>query len=157
MEKFNIIFLLANLALAFYNIGTIWAMEIDIFRSWKLLDKQSFNLVRKAHWKRLPYWIFIPVGIAFSGSIILIWYHPEGSPPWAIWGNIGCQLCSHLLTAFFWGPWQAKLTLDQQGPDSPLLLKILKTHWIRTALINAYAATLLSWTIIVILYQICNR
>src|SRR5260370_14327787 len=28
--------LLLNLALAFYNIGTIWAREVDIFRSWKL-------------------------------------------------------------------------------------------------------------------------
>ena len=26
--------LVLNLALAFYNVGTIWAHEIDIFRSW---------------------------------------------------------------------------------------------------------------------------
>lgn len=32
------IFLLLNLVLAFYNVGTIWAMEIDIFRNWKVLD-----------------------------------------------------------------------------------------------------------------------
>lgn len=150
MEKFSIIFLLANLALAFYNTGTIWAMEIDIFRSWKLLDRQSFNVVRKAHWKKIPYWIFIPVGIALLGSIVLIWYHPDGSPAWAIWGNLSCQLCSHMLTAFFWGPWQAKLSLDQEGSKSPLLRKILKTHWIRTVLINAYAAILFAWTIMVI-------
>lgn len=150
MANFSIIFLLSNLSLAFYNTGTVWAMEIDIFRSWKLLDRQSFDVVRKAHWKKLPYWIFIPVGTAFLGSIVLIWYHPYGSPAWAIWGNIGCQLCSHILTAFFWGPWQAKLSLDHEGPKSPLLLKILKTHWIRTALINAYAAILFSWTAIVL-------
>ena len=28
-------FLVLNLALAFYNVGTIWAHEVDIFRSWK--------------------------------------------------------------------------------------------------------------------------
>ena len=149
MEKFSNILLLSNLALAFYNTGTIWAMEIDIFRSWKLLDKQSFSGVRKAHWKKIPYWIFVPVGLALVGSIALIWYHPDGSPAWAIWATIGCQLCSHFLTALFWGPWQAKLSTDEQGPDSPLLRKILQTHWIRTTLINAYAGILFAWTILV--------
>lgn len=32
------VFLLLNLALGFYNLGTIWAHEIDIFRSWDLLS-----------------------------------------------------------------------------------------------------------------------
>ena len=149
MERFSIILLLSNLALAFYNTGTIWAMEIDIFRSWRLLDRQSFPIVREIHWKKIPYWIFIPVGLALAGSLALIRYHPVGSPVWAIWCTIGCQLCSHILTAAFWGPWQAQLSLDQLGPTSPLLQKIIRTHWIRTALITAYAATLLTWTIMV--------
>lgn len=150
MAKFTVILLLANLALAFYNTGTIWAIEIDIFPSWKLLDRKSFNAVRKAHWRKIPYWIFIPVGVAFLGSVALIWYHPNGTPAWAVWGNIGCQLLSHCLTAFFWGPWQAKLSADQEGADSPLLRKILQTHWIRTILINAHAAILFAWTVIVL-------
>lgn len=68
MEDYRVIFLLANMALAFYNTGTIWAMEVDIFRSWKLMDGESFDAVRKAHWKKLPYWIFTPVGVALGGS-----------------------------------------------------------------------------------------
>lgn len=150
MEKSSLIFLLANMALAFYNTGTIWAMEVDIFRSWALLDPQSFNRVRRTHWKKLPYWIFLPVGTALVGSMVLIGYHPAGSPVWAIWGSLACQLCSHLLTALFWGPWQAKLTKDPGGAASPLLKKILRTHWIRTLLINAYAAIELVWVIIAI-------
>jgi hypothetical protein len=35
------------------------------------------------------------------------------------------------------------------GSRSPHLAKILKTHWLRTLLVNAYAAILLAWTIIV--------
>jgi hypothetical protein len=34
-------FLLLNLALGFYNVGTIWAHEIDIFRSWKLVVRSA--------------------------------------------------------------------------------------------------------------------
>ena len=71
------IFLLLNLVLAFYNIGTIWALEIDIFRSWKFLDTKTFHIVQGVHWKKLPYWVFIPVGFSFIGTIALFWYHPD--------------------------------------------------------------------------------
>jgi hypothetical protein len=49
------VFLLLNLAVAFYNVGTIWAHEVDIFRSWKLVDPASFPKVQSAHWRKLPY------------------------------------------------------------------------------------------------------
>ena len=57
------LFLLLNLAFGFYNVGTIWAHEVDIFRTWKLLDQKSFHDVQEKHWHKLPYWVFIPVGL----------------------------------------------------------------------------------------------
>ena len=139
------VFLLANLALSFYNVGTIWAHEVDIFRSWKLLDAETFHAVQLAHWKKLPYWVLVPVALSLVGSIALVWYHPAGSPAWAIWGNLACQLLSHGLTAVFWGRWQAKLSMDRLGSKSPFLDNILKTHWVRTLLINACAVILFIW------------
>ncbi len=139
-----LVFLVLNLALGFYNVGTIWAMEVDIFRSWKLVGS-DFRRVQEVHWRKLPYWIFIPVGLALIGSIILIWYHPIGSPEWAIWGVFITQALSLALTAIFWGQWQAKLSQDPRGSKSPYLTKILKTHWLRTLLINTYALILLFW------------
>jgi hypothetical protein len=141
------IFLLLNLALAFYNMGTIWAHEIDIFPSWKLLDPKTFHLVQTVHWKKLTLWIFIPVGLSFLGSIALFWYHPDKTANWEIWSAFILQFLSHVLTAFFWGPWQAKLSKDKSGGQSVLLQKILYTHWVRTALINGYGLMLLSMTI----------
>jgi hypothetical protein len=141
-------FLLLNLALAFYLVGAIWAHEADIFRNWRVLDSENFLRLQKAHWRKLPYWIFAPLAAALAGSVILIWYHPAGSPAWAIWGNLGCQLLSHLLTAIFWGRWQARLSKDTAGGESQYLVKILRTHWIRTLLINAYAFILLGWVAI---------
>ena len=41
------VFLLLNLVLASYNVGTIWAHEVDIFRTWRLLipkRSQRFKL-----------------------------------------------------------------------------------------------------------------
>jgi hypothetical protein len=119
----RIVFLLLNLALAFYNVGTIWAHEIDIFRSWKLLEHGSFHEIQRVHWRKLVYWIFIPVGLALIGGIALVWYHPVHSPAWAIWGALLCQVLALALTAIFWGRWQAKLSLDSSGSRSPYLAK----------------------------------
>jgi hypothetical protein len=141
------IFLLLNVALAFYNVGTIWAHEIDIFRTWKLLDPVTFHEVQLVHWRKLPYWIFTPVGLALIGGFTLILYRPAASPPWAPWGSFLCQGLSIVLTAIFWGRWQAKLAQDPRGAKSPYLALILRTHWIRTFLINAYALILLAWAI----------
>jgi hypothetical protein len=141
------IFLLLNLVIGFYNVGTIWAIEVDIFRSWKLVGSEEFHTVQKVHWKKLPYWIFTPVGLALLGSVLLFWYHPSGSPAWAIWGVFLSQTLSLVLTAIFWGQWQAKLSKDPAGSKSLYLAKILRTHWVRTFLINASAVIMLIWAI----------
>jgi len=142
------VFLVLNLALAFYNIGTIWAHEVDIFRTWKLIsDPKIFHKVQDVHWKKLPYWVFIPVGLALLGSLALFWYHPDQILTWEIAIAFGSQLVSLILTAVFWGQWQAKLSKDENGSASSYLQKILTTHWIRTALINIYGIILLYMTI----------
>src|SRR5579884_3565916 len=113
------VFLLLNLALSFYLVGTIWAHEIDIFRSWRLISRQDFATIQTVHWHKLAYWIFTPLGLALLGSVILIWFHPAIAPHWAIWGSLGAQLTSHFLTAIMWGRWQARLSKDDRGPESP--------------------------------------
>ncbi|MBV8063293.1 MAG: hypothetical protein JOY51_06830, partial [Nevskia sp.] len=127
-----LLLLLANLALGFYLVGAIWAHEVDIFRNWRVLDVENFRRVQAVHWHKLPYWIFAPLAAALLGSIALIGYHPAGSPPWAIWGNLACQLLSHALTAATWGRWQARLAADPRGAQGIYLTRILATHWIRT-------------------------
>jgi hypothetical protein len=140
-------FLVLNTALAFYNVGTIWAHEVDIFRSWKLLDPATFHHVQATHWRKLPYWVFVPVALSLVGSVALFWCHPAASPLWIIWIAFGTQFTSHILTALFWGRLQARLSRDERGAASPYLARFLSTHWIRTLLISAYGFILLAWTI----------
>src|SRR5262249_12200425 len=108
------VFLLLNLVLAFYNVGTIWAHEVDIFRTWKLINPEDFPKVQTAHWRKLPYWISTPVGLALCGGAALVWYHPTSSPVWAIWANLICQALAIVLTAILLGQWQAKLGLGER-------------------------------------------
>jgi hypothetical protein len=140
-------FVLADLALSFYLTGAIWAHEVDIFRSWQLINPADFRVVQATHWKKLPYWVLAPVGIALLAAIALLWIHPASYPRWALWGNFLCQMLSLVLTVTLWGRWQAKLSRDSAGSASPYLKRILKTHWIRTLLITAAAAFLVIGTI----------
>lgn len=144
------VLLLLNLALAFYLVGGIWAHEVDIFRTWRRVGPERFHEVQSAHWRKLPYWVFAPLGAAFAGGLALIWLRPAGSPAWAPWANLALQAASGVLTAIFWGPWQARLSRDPAGPDSAYLAAILRTHWVRTLLITAYGAVLLIWSIAVL-------
>ena len=64
------VFLVLNLALSFYAVGAIWAVEVDLFRFWKLIDPKDFPKVQSVHWRKLPYWIFIPLALALTGSIV---------------------------------------------------------------------------------------
>ena len=91
------IFLLLNLALSFYLVGAIWAHEIDIFRSWKLISAKDFAKVQTLHWRKLPYWIFTLLGLALMGSSALIWYYPPGSTNWGNLGELG--LSTHVPSA----------------------------------------------------------
>src|SRR5215469_2505889 len=103
-----------------------WGLEVDLFRSWRLIDLKDFHTIQSVHWHRLPYWVFVPPGLALVGPIVLIWFHPNLSPSRPIWGNLGCQLASPTPTAIWWGPWRAKLSQYVPGPDSAgIRLKIL--------------------------------
>ena len=123
MMDFSKILLLANVALSFYLAGTIWAHEVDIFRSWKLIDSKDFPTVHRVHWSKLPYWIFTPLGLALIGSIGLIWYHPAGSPGWAIFGNLGCQVASLFLTVISGAGGKGSSAKIAQDPTASISLE----------------------------------
>jgi hypothetical protein len=76
-------FLLLNPALAFSQPGNHWAHQVN--SSWWLVNPKDFHNVQRGHWRRLPYWIFLPTGLAVVGLVILIGYYPARMPmTWAI-------------------------------------------------------------------------
>jgi hypothetical protein len=136
-------FLLLNLAMSLYNVGVIWAHEVDIFRSWRLIPAGDFPTVQGVHWRKLPYWVFAPYALSIAGALALLAYHPDHAPTWTLVGNALCQVLALVLTAVMWAPWQYRLSRDAAGPRSRYLDYILRTHWIRTSLITAAGCFLL--------------
>ena len=143
------VFLLANLALAFFIAGFVWAHQIEIFRAWRLLDEKSFRAVHAAHSRTLPVWVTAIV-LSAAGSVALIFWHPAGSPAAAIRAAVACQVLTQILTVLFWGRWQSALRTDPAGPASPLLARLIRTHWLRAVLVSAYAGVLAAWMVIVL-------
>lgn len=139
---------LVALLVAGYNFGTIWAHEVDIFRSWRLVG-EHLQKVQTVHWRKVPYWVLGPVVVGFILSVAMLWLHPSGSAAWA-WASFGIHAGSGGLTGAMWGRWQASLARDPRGAESPYLGRILATHWIRTGLYSANAIIVLLWCITVI-------
>ena len=90
-EARKTLFLLAMLALAFYNVGMICVMQADVFPSWRLLDFETFQRVRGLHWQALPLLVFVPVGVSLMGAVVLLRYHPDGTPRALLWRDWPCS------------------------------------------------------------------
>jgi hypothetical protein len=132
------LFLLLNTALAFYAVGLIWTQDVNVFRPWKLLNYDDFMKVRRAYWKTTPYLVFIPVGLSLIGAITLIWYHPEKVSTNLVYIAVSTHLLIDITTALSWGQWQARIARGKAGPDSLLLDKLVRTHWIRAIMVTIY-------------------
>ena len=150
MVDYGKFLLLANLAVSFYLVGCIWAHEIDIFRSWQLLDLEAFRSGADGPMAQVAILDFRAAGTCVPRVTRTHLETSGGSPTWAICRNLALLLLSFFLTAFMWGRWQARLSVDPLGSGSPYLKKILQTHWMRTALINAYAPVLFLSTLLVL-------
>jgi len=137
---FSDILLLFCTALSFYGLGMIWEMEVVTLRTWTIFrDKETFHLLRSVHWRVLPYLVFIPIGILFVCSVSLLWYHSAKTPVNLLASAVGTQVITFILTGIYWGRWERIISVEHQSPQSNLVKLLVKTHWIRTALVSLNA------------------
>jgi hypothetical protein len=131
--------LLINFALGFYNVGAIWLTHSLIYPTWELVGAGEINAVRTEHWQRLPGVVFLPAGLALLGSLAMIWLRPEGVPRWAVWLGLALQVAAGAVTASWFAPLQARMSTREGGLALPVYHQLMDTHWIRVAIITAYA------------------
>jgi len=132
--------LLANLALAFNNIGLIWLIQISVYPLWSFVPQAAWQPYHLAWWQSIWGVIFIPSGLSFAVAVLTLWWRPAGVPRWVIWLAVGLQVIQHLGTLLFWAPLQARI-----GPPhfTSELNVLLTTHWLRVALVTAHGLLVL--------------
>ncbi|MGI8691034.1 MAG: hypothetical protein ACR2M3_20835 [Thermomicrobiales bacterium] len=136
--------LLITLAASCYSVGTIWMVQV----SWRLfayVGPAEFPDYHRAWWlgpRGIQPIVFPLAGLAFLGSVAEFRWRPSHASVAAVWLSLTLQVLAYVLTAAWWGRWQAQLhrvRLDD-GSLNPLYQRLLSTHWLRVALLTAAAA-----------------
>lgn len=149
--------LVITFAACFYGVGNIWMTQFG-WRLWPYVDPDDFGPYHNAWWTMIKPVVFPVAAIAVLGSIALIWWRPEGVRAVLVWLNIGLLTATYLLTAIFWGRWQAQ-THFARLPDRSLdtmYVRAMSTHWIRATMITLSGLTVF-WMVVQHLSSIGHR
>lgn len=137
--------LAACLALAWYNVGTVWTTQRVLFPL-RAFVGQSDYLGYEAHYADLTQ---IPIVTVFSllllVTALLLWVRPSELPEWSVW--MGALLEA---VTVFWAlgpqlPLQARI--GREGFTESLYNQVVAGNWVRTAAITAHGL-LLVWMMV---------
>ncbi len=135
--------LLATAAFALYGVGQIWLVQLSSYPLWRYVGPREFETYHLAWWRSIWGAVLAPAALVFIGAILMIWWRAPGIPDWAIWLGLALQIALIAGTAAWWGPLMARLS----GPAGELLQVryrlLMRTHWIRVAIVTAYGILLL--------------
>jgi len=134
--------LIVTFAATFYGTGNIWMTQFG-WRLWTHVDPKDFPAYHNAWWAMIKPVIFPVAAVAFFGAIALVWWRPAGVTALPVWLNLGLQVLVYVLTAAFWGRWQAQTHFARlpDGALDPMYLRAMSTHWIRATLITLSGLT----------------
>jgi hypothetical protein len=132
--------LLLNFAGAFYNVGTIWLVQLTCYPLWAVVGRGEFAAYHEAWWHSIWGVILGPGGLGFVGAVAMLWWRPPRVSVRAVWLGVALQVAVYLLTAVWWAPLMARLTqaVDPTGAWTPDFRLLLSTHWLRVGLFTAY-------------------
>lgn len=132
--------LVFTFALAWYHVGFVWLVQVVAWPLFAYVGTNEFETYHQAWWKGIRYVLFVPSGLAFAGGILLLFIRPAAVPEWIFVVALSLYVLTYVLTAVWYGPQQAQL----HDTKSARFHLINDTHWIRTALVSAYAVCLLA-------------
>jgi hypothetical protein len=140
--------LLLNFAIAFYNVGTVWLVQVSCYPLWAVVGRGEFEAYHEAWWHSIWGVILGPGLFGFLGAWAMLRWRPARVPERAVWLGIALQVAVYLLTAVWWAPLMARLVevVGPSGAPTPLFRLLLSTHWGRVALFTAYGL-LMFWMV----------
>jgi len=132
--------LFATAMLSVYGVGQVWLVQLSAYRLWAFVGAREFRAYHAAWWRSIWGVVLAPAALVAVGAVLMAWRPAPGVPLLAIWLGLALQGALILGTALWWGPLMARL----EAPDGGLLREryrlLITTHWLRVALVTAYAA-----------------
>ncbi len=132
--------LTAICALAFYGMGQVWLVQLSSYPLWALVGDAEFRAYHAAWWRSIWLVILGPSALLALATPLLLWWPPPFVPAWEIWAAAALQAALVLGTAFWWAPLMANLETSAGGLATDRYELLMATHWVRVALVSAYAA-----------------
>jgi hypothetical protein len=131
--------LLATLMFSAYGAGQVWLVQLSSYPLWRFVGTAEFRAYHLAWWRSIWGVVLAPAGLASVGAVLMIWLRPPRVAPVEIWVGVGLQAALVLGTAAWWGPLMARLETPSGALDPERYRALMNTHWIRVAIITAYA------------------
>jgi hypothetical protein len=159
--------LLLNLAFSMIGAGQVWLVQLSSYRLWAFVGPHEFHSYHIAWWHSIWFPLFIPAGLAIICTIGLFWFRPAAVPRSSVWAAIALISAIYLLTYIWWAPLMALIgatpaefqavfkwgpLLDVVGLRNKTQVQLydllLFTHWLRVALLSAYAILIFLMTFV---------
>lgn len=151
------VLLLSNLSFSMIGAGQIWLVQLSSYPLWTHVGPAQFRDYHIAWWHSIQGPIFIPAGLAILCTIGLLRHRSVSRR--ALWVSIVLICLIYGLTFVWWAPlmaliganpgewaatlrWAPQLQGLQGRTQEQLYHLLIETHWLRLALVTAYAAVI---------------
>jgi hypothetical protein len=118
----------------------VWLVQLSSYPLWTYVGDREFRAYHAAWWRSIWGVVLAPAAALIVGSALLAWRQAPGVPEWAPWLGFALQTTLLVGTAAWWGPLMARLERHGGGLEIERCRLLMRTHWLRVALVTAYAA-----------------
>jgi hypothetical protein len=134
--------ILVMTALAAWNVGVIWLMQLLIYPQFAEVPSDRFRAYHLSHWRKSRYVVLVPAAVILGGSVAMLRFPPPRAPLWIPWSGVALQAAIWLGTWRWWA--RLQIRLNREGNHPTLVRLLVRTHWLRTGMITAYAVLVLA-------------
>lgn len=124
---------------AWFGVGIVWLVQLVAWPLFGYVGAAEFEAYHQRWWNGIKTVILVPGILAFAGGIAMLFARPNVVPLWLIATGVACEVVTYALTAFWYGPQQARM----HDTRSPIFKQLNKSNWARTLLLSAYGVVLL--------------
>jgi len=137
--------LAACLALAWYNVGTVWTTQRVLFPLRAFVGQGDYfgYEARYAELTQLP--VVTVFSLLLLATALLLWMRPTDLPEWSVWLGALLEAVTLFWTLSLQLPLQERI--GREGFSAQIHQQVIANNWVRTAAITAHGL-LLVWMVL---------